>query len=78
MELNIKKCGYLTSGPSTFLASDSLASPTISGSPLPRMDEYTYLGFPVTLKGIDFRKHLTTRIEKAVARASFLLVFSDS
>jgi hypothetical protein len=77
MELNIKKCGYLTSGPSTFLASDSLASPTVSGSPLPRVDEYTYLGFPVTPKGIDFRKHLTTRIEKAVARASFLSVFSD-
>jgi hypothetical protein len=77
MELNIKKCGYLTLSPSTFLASDSLASPTVSGSPLPRVDEYTYLGFPVTPKGIDFRKHLTTRIEKAVARASFLSVFSD-
>jgi hypothetical protein len=72
MELNIKKCGYLTSSPS-----DSLVSPTVSGSPLPRVDEYTYLGFPVTPKGIDFRRHLTSRMEGATARASFLSVFSD-
>ena len=72
MELNVKKCSYLASSPST-----SSISPTIAGSPLPRVDEYTYLGFPVTPKGVDFRKHLTSRIEGAAARASFLAIFSD-
>ncbi|KAM0701557.1 hypothetical protein Q7P35_010465, partial [Cladosporium inversicolor] len=73
MELNIKKCSYLTSNPTP-----SLISPTVSSSLLPRVDEYTYLSFPITSKGIDFRKHLTSRIEKAVACTSFLSVFSDS
>lgn len=73
MELNIKKCSYLTSSSST-----SLILPTVSSSPLPYIDKYTYLSFPITSKSIDFQRYLTSRIEEATARASFLSIFSNS
>jgi len=45
---------------------------------IPLVQQYDYLGFPMTARGIDFEAHLTRRIGAAVARANFLSISSDS
>jgi hypothetical protein len=70
MELNVKKCGYL--GPTS-----ATCTPTVFGATLPYVEGYEYLGFPITRSGIDFSKHLASRLAKAVGCTSFLSLFSD-
>jgi len=70
MTLNVGKCGYLAPPQSEdviFLADQAV----------PRVLEYSYLGFPLTCFGIDFDKHITRRIDQACARTAFLSVHSD-
>lgn len=70
MTLNVKKCGYI--------APPEDQDPVYLGDEkLPRLEEYSYLGFPVTGAGIDFDKHLTKRLDQACGRANFLSLHSD-
>ncbi|KAI7579018.1 hypothetical protein KC316_g9604 [Hortaea werneckii] len=39
---------------------------------IPQVDEYRYLGFPVTPSGIDFLAHLSRRLDRATGRARFM------
>jgi hypothetical protein len=41
------------------------------------LDHYVYLGFPVTDVGIDFKGHLTGRLDRVLGRAAFLTLHSD-
>ena len=64
IQLNVRKCGSVFREP--------LARPVrIGEQPIPEVRQYTYLGFPVTIDGIDFAKHLQLRLEAALARATF-------
>lgn len=74
--VNVKKCG-LVLGRTVALehASDPVL---ICGKPLPVVEYYTYLGFPVGSDGIDFAAYLSKRISQANGRASFLRLHSDS
>lgn len=65
MALNVKKCGYVA-------PLESNERVYVGGEELPRLEEYTYLGFPMTDGGIDFTKHLRTRLDQACGRTSFL------
>ena len=71
MTLNVPKCGYM---------SRSSSSETIwaGEEEIPRVDRYRYLGFPMTIRGIDFEDHLGRRIEAAVKRTAFLDLHSRS
>jgi Reverse transcriptase (RNA-dependent DNA polymerase) len=53
MVYNITKCGVLCLRP------DTSVQLTLDGNPIPLVESYQYLGFPVTRKGIDFQRHLT-------------------
>jgi hypothetical protein len=70
MTLNVKKCGYIA-------PPEDEGSVHLAGEELPRLQEYSYLGFPMTRTGIDFRKHLNKRLEQACGRATFLSLHSD-
>jgi hypothetical protein len=65
---NVKKCAVLTRHRSPLF---------LQGEPIPTAKCYTYLGFPITQTGIDFVKHLTTRIGAAIKRSDFLTLYSD-
>jgi Reverse transcriptase (RNA-dependent DNA polymerase) len=69
LTFNVKKCAVI-----------SLDKPQLllQGEPIPVAECYTYLGFPITQTGIDFVKHLNTRIGAAVKRCDFLTLHSDS
>ena len=41
------------------------------------VEEYDYLGFPMTPRGIDFCKHLNKRMTAAVNRTLWLSLYSD-
>lgn len=70
MTLNVKKCGYIAPAESS--------EPVYLGEEeIPRLEEYTYLGFPMTGSGIDFAKHMAKRLDQACGRASFLSLHSD-
>lgn len=71
MELNVAKCGYLT----TRLDATPLR---LGLDEIPHVDTYRYLGFPVTTTGIDWEAYLTTRIDAAQSHAAFLTLASDS
>ena len=74
--VNVRKCG-LVLGRSVALK--HLSDPVlVCGKPLPVVDSYTYLGFPVGSNGIDFQDYLTKRFSQANGRASFLRLHSDS
>lgn len=63
--LNVGKCGYVRTAP--------LPSPPRLGSEeVPYVQSYKYLGFPMTVRGIDFKMHLHTRMTATVRWASFL------
>jgi hypothetical protein len=70
--VNVKKCGILCARRS----SDSVDI-LIDGKPIPVVASYTYLGFPVKARGIDFEEHLRNRLSHANGRASFLRLHSD-
>ncbi|KAK2979211.1 hypothetical protein RJ640_003141 [Escallonia rubra] len=68
--LNVKKCGYLAPQGCEDVVS-------VGGVEVGKVDEYVYLGFPFTIRGIDFTKHLTKRLSQACGRATFLSLHSD-
>ena len=73
--VNVKKCGLVLGRQA---ALDSLSEPVlVCGRPLPVVESYTYLGFPVKSNGIDFSSYLHKRIAQANGRASFLRLHSD-
>lgn len=71
IELNVLKCGHV--------AASYSGDPIYWGDqPIPRLDKYRYLGFPVTPGGIDFEAYIEHRFDQAVARASFMARHSAS
>ena len=74
--VNVKKCGIVIGRAASF---DEAAVPVyISGSTLPVVEVYNYLGFPVKSRGIDFCEYLSKRLSQATGRASFLRLYSDT
>lgn len=69
--LNAKKCGHISSlrNPARLFISPD--------EEIPLVQEYEYLGFPVTANGIDFRAHLQRRVSAAVGRSNFLSLYSN-
>lgn len=70
MTLNVKKCGYIAPQEDRDLV-------YLGDEEVPRLQDYPYLGFPMTGAGIDFDKHLTKRLDQACVRATFLSLHSD-
>lgn len=70
MTLNVKKCGCIA-------PPASREAVRLGEDHVPRVEEYSYLGFPVTGAGINFAKHLTKRLDQACGRADFLSLHSD-
>jgi hypothetical protein len=68
LTFNVKKCAVITPLNSQLL---------LQGEPIPAVECYTYLGFPITQTGIDFVKHLNIRIGAAIKRSDFLTLHSD-
>jgi hypothetical protein len=73
LKLNVRKCGHM----SQHLIPQALFL-NHATEEIPLVQQYNYLGFPMTARGIDFEAHLTRRISAAVARANFLSISSDS
>lgn len=73
LRLNVRKCGHM----SQYLIPQALFLDH-GTEQIPLVQQYDYLGFPMTARGIDFEAHLTRRIGAAVARANFLSISSDS
>ena len=74
--MNVKKCGIIVGRAAPF--DEAAASVYISGSTLPVVEVYNYLGFPVKSRGIDFCEYLSKRFSQANGRASFLRLYSDA
>jgi hypothetical protein len=68
LTFNVKKCAVITPHKSPFV---------LQGEPIPTVQCYTYLGFPITQTRIDFVKRLNIRIG-AIKRSDFLTLHSDS
>jgi Reverse transcriptase (RNA-dependent DNA polymerase) len=68
LSFNVRKCAVLGS---------ARVQLTLQDEVIPVTDVYTYLGFPITLRGIDFVTHLTHRVVAAVKRSDFLTVYSN-
>lgn len=68
--INVSKCGHVTK-----LEPQPLE---IDGRLVRVVDEYNYLGFPISADGIDFGLHLGRRIDGAVGMTRFLAVRSDA
>ena len=74
--VNVKKCGLVLE---RAVALDHASDPVlVCGKPLPVVESYTYLVFPIGPNGIDFAAYLSKRISQANGRASFLRLHSDS
>lgn len=71
LQLNPKKCAIIT-------AQRLLPVVQVYGDEIKQVEEYMYLGFPVTREGINFPQHLEQRISAAVGRARWLGVQSDA
>ena len=71
IELNVRKCGYLTKEAGVRLV-------FYSEQEIPRVGRYQYLGFPVTAQGIDFESYIRSRIEAAVRYTKVLDLHSRS
>ena len=69
MEPNISKCGLITQD-------SSVGDLLLDGEKVSRLERYDYLGFPMTIDGIDFPQHFEDRIQAAVKRADFLTLFA--
>ncbi|SMY30447.1 unnamed protein product [Zymoseptoria tritici ST99CH_1A5] len=68
--LNIKKCAYLA-------PASSQEAIYLFGAEVLRREVYTYLGFPVTARGINLRRHLKSRLEQAGKQSDFLTLDAD-
>ena len=71
LQLNVRKCGFLT-------RQEGVEPLYIAGEVIPKIERYTYLGFPVTIDGIDFAGFLTGRLDSALARMGFLDIYVSS
>jgi hypothetical protein len=65
LTFNVKKGAVITPQKSPLL---------LKGEPIPSVECYKYLGFPITPTRIDFVKHLNTRIGAAIKRSDFIAV----
>lgn len=70
IDLNVDKCGYLADR--GMLDSTRLSSLASLGRPIPRVERYDYLGFPMTGTGIDFEAHVAGRLQSALGRAGYM------
>lgn len=68
--LNPKKCAILSTS--------TLQPIRVYQQLIPRQESYQYLGFPITLQGVDFAVHLRNRIEAAINKSHWLGVYSDA
>lgn len=71
LHLNVAKCGHLS----------QLEDPPalyIDNKKISNVQSYTYLGFPMTPRGIDFNTHLEQRFSAALKRANWLSLYSDA
>jgi Reverse transcriptase (RNA-dependent DNA polymerase) len=64
MTLNRLKCGIVGLPPNTQILLD--------GEPIPVMDSYMYLGFPMTKTGIDFTSFIKNKVDLAAKSLSLL------
>jgi hypothetical protein len=69
LTFNVEKCGVIGAQSPQLRLQDQ---------PVPVVECYTYLGFPMTRTGIDFVAHLTKRIGGAVKHCDFLTMPSKS
>jgi hypothetical protein len=76
ISVNVKKCGIIVSRTASF--DGVTGSIYVSGRTLPVVEVYSYLGFPVKSRGIDFYEYLSKRFSQANGRASFLCLYSDA
>ena len=67
MIYNVAKCGIISLYPAQ-------ATFTLSGSEIPIVDSYKYLGFVVNRSGIDFTKHLQLQVDTGTSFLKFLQV----
>jgi hypothetical protein len=74
--VNVKKCGIIVGRIASFDGATSAIY--VSGTTLPVVEVYNYLGFPVKSHGIDFYEYLSKRFSQANGRASFLRLYSDA
>jgi len=70
LTFNVSKCAVVTD--------DSDAALLLQGEIVPLRKSFSYLGFPVTLRGVDFAKHLSARLTAAVQLSDFLSLSSDA
>ena len=70
MTLNVKKCGYIA-------LPDDRAQVHLGDKTLLQLQEYLYLGFPMTDLGIDFSEHLTRHLDQTCGHATFLSLHLD-
>jgi hypothetical protein len=69
LNFNVKKCAVISSESAVLI---------LQNQPVPVVNTYQYLGFPVTAHGIDFAAHVTNRIGAAVRWCDFLMMKSSS
>lgn len=63
--VNVKKCGIIIGRAASF--DEAVVSVYVSGSTLPVVEVYNYLGCPVKSQGIDFYEYLSKRFSQANA-----------
>jgi hypothetical protein len=71
VEVNVRKCGEVSVRPDG-------QGVWWKGEGITRVDEYKYLGFPMTAQGIDFEAHFSRRLDQATARVAFLARHSEA
>jgi len=69
MVYNVTKCGIISMFPTVGRKPFYL-----SNRPIPFVDSYKYLGFPVTKDGIDFARHIDAQIESTSSFLKFVQV----
>jgi hypothetical protein len=69
MIYNVSKCGIISAFPTIGRKPFYL-----SNRPIPFVDSYKYLGFPVTKDGIDFARHIDAQIESTSSFLKFVQV----
>ena len=69
LDFNVKKCAVISTEGGVLV---------LQGQTVPAVATYQYLGFPITIRGIDFAAHLTSRLGAAIRRSDFLTLRSDS
>ena len=71
LQFNVSKCAVLQQ-------TDSDPPLVLSETIVPSVSRYIYLGFPITINGIDFQDHLHQRLIKAVKLSQALSFTSDA